>query len=169
MENKEKEKEANGHDIHNFLEDKGSVVRSQQPDAIGVDEVNIIPTTDTEPTEVAFGVNQTSNGVGFAVCACSGEVDSSDLRQHLSSIGGDGNSLSHPPGFTPKNSEEESQYSFFKLFSRDALESEWVDLPRFFNVSDNHIAERNETFELGQILGFSMEGLNKTGVYNGHP
>ena len=62
----------------------------------------------------------------FAVCACSGEVDSGDLRQHpLSSIGGDGNSLSHPPSFTPKNSEEE-QDSFSTLFSRDALESQGV-------------------------------------------
>ena len=43
------------------------------------------------------------------------------------------------------------------------------DLPRSLNVSDNHIAERIETFELGQILGFSMEGFKKTGVSNGHP
>ena len=63
----------------------------------------------------------------FAVCACSGEVDSGDLRQQpLSSIGGDGNNLSHPPGFTPKNSEKESQDSFSKLFSRDVSESQGV-------------------------------------------
>ena len=37
------------------------------------------------------------------------------------------------------------------------------------NVSDNHTAEHNETFELGHILGFSIEGFKKTGVSNGHP
>ena len=74
-----------------------------------------------------FGVKQTAKGVGFAVCACSGEVDSDDLRQQpLSSVSGDGNNLSHPPGFTPKNSDEESQDSFSKLSSRDALESQGV-------------------------------------------
>ena len=89
--------------------------------------MNIIPTADTEPSEVAFGVKQTSKGVGFTVYACSGEVDSGDLRQQsLSSVSGDGNNLSHPPGFTPLNSEEESQDSFSKLFSRDALDSQGV-------------------------------------------
>ena len=127
MENKEKEKKANGPDIHNSPEDWGSVIGSQQPDAIEVDEVKTIPAADIEPSEVAFGAKQTSKGVGFAVCTCSGEVDSNDLWQKpLSSVSGDGNNLSHPPGFTPLNSEEESQDSFSKLFSRDALESQGV-------------------------------------------
>ena len=103
------------------------MVGSQQPDAIGVDEVKTIPAADAEPSEVAFGVKQASKGEGFDVCACSGEVDSGDLRQKpLSPVSGDGNNLSRPPGFTPLNSEEESQDCFSDFFSRDALESQGV-------------------------------------------
>ena len=86
-----------------------------------------IPAADTKPSEVDFGLKQMSKGVGFDVRACSGEVDSGVLQQPpLSSVSGDSNNLSHPPGFTPINSEEESQDSFSKIFSHDAMESQGV-------------------------------------------
>ena len=142
-------------------------IGSQQSDAIGVNEVKTIPAVDTEPSEAAFGAKQISKGVGFAEYAFGANP--------LSSVSGDGNNLSHPPDFTTKNSEEESQDSFSKLFSRDALELQGGDFSRSLNVSDNLIAECNKTFELGQILGFSMEGykeslkkiIKKTGDSNG--
>ena len=41
------------------------------------------------------------------------------------------------------------------------------DLSRSLNISDNHIVECNKTFELRQILAFSMEGFEKTRDSNG--